>query len=164
MVTCENFNCTGQCMSDKKLLTINKVKKHTMCLADKIVTFQLFHPKRTSQGNSLKNKETYWAMSHSPNNKYNGLILWNNVLQFYEVVRMEWGPWKQISKRVNTWNYSKNVWVLLLISWQEAQLTIFRQLQRKVFKSKTMTLKKPLYSGLTMGLKSYIYLFYIEFE
>ena len=41
-------------MSNKKLLNINIVKKHTMCLADKIVTFQLFHPKRTSQDNSGK--------------------------------------------------------------------------------------------------------------
>ena len=36
-------------MSNKKLLNINEVEKNTMCLADKTVTFQLFHPKRTSQ-------------------------------------------------------------------------------------------------------------------
>lgn len=34
---------------------------------------------------------------------------------------MEWGPWKQISNRVNTWNYDKKVGVLLLTNFVERE-------------------------------------------
>lgn len=125
-------------------------------------------PKKDFARQLLKSKETYWAMSHSPDNKDNGLILWNNVLQFHEVVRMEWGPSKWISNRVNTWNYDKKVgvkyfWLILL---KEKHNIIFRQLQSKAFKSKAITLKITWNnSGLTMGLKSHcIYLFYVGSE
>ena len=125
-------------------------------------------PKKDFARQLLISKETYWAMSHSPDNKDNGLILWNNVLQFHEVVRMEWGPWKRISNRVNTWNYDKKVGVLLLTNFveREAQHYFFRQLQSKAFKSKAITLKITWNnSGLTMGLKSHCkYLFYVGSE
>ena len=78
-------------------------------------------PKKDFARQLLKSKETYWAMSHSPDNKDNGLILWNNILQFHEVVRMEWGPWKRISNSVNTWNYDKKVGVLLLTNFVERE-------------------------------------------
>ena len=70
-------------------------------------------------------------MSHSPDNKDNGLILWNNVLQFHEVVRMEWGPSKQISNRVNTWNYDKKVGVLLLTNFVEREAQHYFQTAAK---------------------------------
>ena len=68
VVVYENLNG----MSNKELLNINEVKKHTTCLADKMVTFQLFHPKRTSQDNSWKIKRLTEPWAIAPTTKTMG--------------------------------------------------------------------------------------------
>lgn len=148
----------------KKLLNINEVK---MCLADKIVTFQLFHPKRILQDNCWKVKRLTEPWAIAPTTKTMGSSF--GITSFNFTRLSEWNEVPEseyVTELILETTIKRLEFYFWLILLKEKHNIIFRQLQRKAFKSKAITLKITWNnSGLTMGLKSHcIYLFYVGSE